>query len=147
MALLSFLSTTKESVNESHMRNLILMAKSDNSIDESEVEVIINIGLERGFTQKQIKDMIRNNHDPQIIKPEGDREMFEQLYDLTLVMCADGIIEDDEMEFITNFANEIGFRKTSSAFIVVSILEGMDNNLSVDEIFTKTRVYMRNKLE
>lgn len=147
MAILPFLSSSKETVNESHMRNLILMAKSDNSIDKSEVEVIIKIGLQRGFTEKQVKTMIRNNQDPNIVKPEGEKEMFEQLYDLTLVMCADGIIEDDEMEFITGFANEIGFRKTSSALIVVCILEGMDNNLPQEQIYQETKVYMKNKLE
>ncbi len=123
------------------------MAKSDNTIDETEVEVIIKIGLERGFTQAQVKKMIRNNQDPKIIKPEGEKEMFEQLYDLTLVMCADGIIEEDEMDFVTGFANEIGFRKTSSALIVDTILEGMENGAPRDKIFSDTKIYMRNKLE
>ena len=91
--------------------------------------------------------LIRNDRTPEIIPPEGEKEMFDQLYDLTLVMLADGIIEEDEMEFVTGFANQIGFRKTSSAFIVDSILEGMENKQTQNQIYRETQSFMKNIIE
>lgn len=144
--MLSFFSSKAVVQNESHMKNLILMAKSDNSIDKTEVDVIMTIGVERGFTRQQVREFIKNTDKANIIQPETPRGMFEQLYDLTRVMCADGVIEDDEMEFVTGFANKLGFRKTSSAFIVDRILEGMEEKLGKDEIFEATKIFMRTKL-
>ena len=144
--MLSFFGNKAEAQNESHMKNLILMAKSDNSIDQTEVAVIMDIGVERGFTRAQIREFIKNTDKAKIVQPDSSKGMFEQLYDLARVMCADGVIEDDEMEFVTGFANKLGFRKTSSAFIVDRILEGIEEKLDKDTIFDATKIFMRTKL-
>lgn len=144
--MLSFFGNKAEVQNESHMKNLILMAKSDNSIDKTEVAVIMDIGVERGFTRDQVREFIKNTNKAKIIPPDSSKGMFEQLYDLARVMCADGIIEEDEMEFVTGFANKLGFRKTSSAFIVDRILEGMEEKLDKDTIFDATKIFMKTKL-
>ncbi len=144
--MISLFGSKKVAQNESHLKNLILMARSDNSIDQSEVEVIIKIGKERGFSEVEIKDFLTSSEKNKLIIPEGDQEKFDQLYDLTLVMMADGIIEEDEMDFVTSFANKLGFRKTSSAFIVTKILEGLEQQLNKTDIFDLTKQFMRKKL-
>lgn len=144
--MFSIFSTSKEVQNESHMKNLIMMARSDNSIDKTEVDVIMQIGEERGLSKARVKELLTSKDKAKIIPPDSPRDMFEQLFDLTRVMCADDVIEDDEMEFVTGFANKIGFRKMSSAFIVDRILEGMEEKLSKDQIFEATKMYMRTKI-
>ena len=144
--MFSIFAPTKEVQNESHMKNLIMMARSDNSIDKSEVDVIMTIGEERGLRKKWIKELLTSSDKAKIIQPETQRDMFDQLYDLTRVMCADDVIEDDEMEFVTGFANRIGFRKVSSAFIVDRILEGMEDKLNKNDIFDATKIFMRTKI-
>lgn len=148
MALFKFLTKNKDEVRESHMHNLILMAKSDNSIDKSEIEAILSIGQEQGFTEDEVKKMILTDLNPKaIIIPEEEHEMFKQLHNLSLVMCADGIIENDEMEFVTDFATQLGFRKTSSAFIVDRILEGIEEKLSIEQIYQETKIFMKRDIE
>ena len=141
MATFPFFSKSKFAQNEAHLRNLILMAKSDNSIDQSELEVIYEIGLRRGFTENEIKDLLRNNDRQKLIVPENDQDKFEQLYDLTLVMMADGIIEDDEMDFCIDFGNKLGLRKTRAALLITEIVEGLEKKLDKFDIFNKTKKY------
>ena len=142
MAIFSFLTGSKEAQNEAHLRNLILMARSDNDIDKSEVDVIVNIGIDRGFTEGQIKKMLKNNDRSELFIPDNDHERFDQLYDLTQVMLADGIIEDDEMEYCTNFANKIGFRKTISWLLILLILEGVEKGVDKEWIYHRCKHYL-----
>jgi len=137
--MLGFFGNTKMESDESHVRNLILMAKSDNSIDKSELEVIFKIGKERGFSQEEVKDFIKDNKRTGLVRPDTVLEKYEQLFDLVQVMLADGIIEDDEMEFIVNFANKLGFRKITSAFVVTYILEGIESDLSARQIYNRIK--------
>jgi hypothetical protein len=117
------------------------MAKSDHSIDQSELEVTYKIGLHRNFTESEIKDLLRNNDRHKLIIPENDQDKFEQLYDLILVMMADGIIEDDEMEFCIDFGNKLGLRKTRAALLIIEIVEGLEGDF---DIFNKTKKYFVN---
>ena len=137
--MLGFFENEKIESDESHVRNLILMAKSDNSIDKSELEVIFKVGKERGFAREEVVNFIKDNKRTGLIKPDAVIEKFEQLHDLVLVMLADGVIEHDEMDFIVNFANKLGFRKVTSAFIVTYILEGREQDLSQRQIYNRIK--------
>jgi uncharacterized membrane protein YebE (DUF533 family) len=142
MATFSFFGKSKYAQNEAHLRNLILMAKSDNSIDQSELEVIYKIGIHRNFTENEIKDLLRSNDRQKLIVPENDQDKFEQLYDLTLVMMADGVIEDDEMNFCINFGNKLGLRKTNAALLITEIIEGLEDKYDKFDIFNKTKKHI-----
>lgn len=128
--------------NESHIRNLILMAKSDDHVDDTELEIIFKIGKERGFTEQEINYFLKDETSFKIIQPKEIEECFEQLYDLALVMMADGIIEDDEMDFCTEFAEELGLESKEASFIVMSIVEGLENNFAKTTIYQTSRKFL-----
>ncbi len=139
--MISIFRGNKEEQNESHLKNLILMARSDNDIDKSEVEVIFKIGLDRGITEERVKELLSSKVRSELVVPEHDHERFDQIYDLTMVMLADGIIEDDEMDFCTDFAGKLGFRKTISWLLILMVLEGIEKGVDKDWIFDRCRVY------
>lgn len=144
--MISIFKSRRVAQDESHVKNLILMAKSDNSIDTTEVEVIIQIGKERGFSEEEVKEFLRSTERSKLIPPDDNRDKFDQIFDLTLVMLADDVVEEDELEFVTGFAHKLGFRKTSSAFIVTRILEGLEKKLGKNQIYETATRFMNTKL-
>ena len=124
---------------ESHIRNLILMAKSDNHMDDRELAVILKIGQEKGFSKDEIEYFIQDDSNFDLIQPTEIIECFEQLYDLGLVMIADGIIEDDEIDFCTDFAEKLGLSSKEANMITFSIAEGLENNFSKYTIYETTK--------
>jgi uncharacterized tellurite resistance protein B-like protein len=137
--MLSIFSRGKSRQQESHIRNLLLMANSDNNISKSEIQVIYDIGIEKGLNTEEIKDIIRDDSEKKLITPENVEDKFEQLYDLVLVMLADGIIEEDEIEFCTNVAEKFGFRKTIAALLIIYITEYRQKGLEKYAIYTLCR--------
>ncbi len=75
---------TKVEKNESHLKNLILMARSESDINKPELEVIFQIGLERGFSESKIKELLSTEKKFSLHIPENDADRFDQLYDQTL---------------------------------------------------------------
>lgn len=124
---------------ESHIRNLILMAKSDDHMDERELAVILKIGQEKGFSKDEIEYFIQDDSNFDLIQPTEIIECFEQLYDLGLVMMADGIIEDDEIDFCTDFAEKLGLSSKEANMITLSIAEGLENSFSKHTIYQTTK--------
>ena len=110
------------------------MANSDNNISKSEVEVIFNIGIEKGISQSKIKDILRDSTERELYIPESNHEKFEHVLDLVRVMLADGVIEDFEVKFCTDITVKFGFRKTIAALLILRMTKGLDTKLSQKEI-------------
>lgn len=132
--MLSIFQSKKVQEQESHIRNLILMANSDNSISKSEVETIFQIGIEQGISQNKIKEILRDRTEREIYIPETPHEKFEHLNDLVRVMLADGVIEEHEMKFCTDIAVKFGFRKTIAALLVLRMTKGQKDGLTSNQI-------------
>lgn len=128
---------------ESHIRNLILMAKSDNYLDQRELAIIMKIGLEKGFTEDEINYFVRDDSYFDLIPPKQLIECFEQLYDLGLVMMADGIIQDNELNYYKKFAEKLGLSNKHANFVTLTIVEGLDNNFGKNTIFQASKKFLQ----
>ena len=128
--MLSIFQSSRIEEQESHIRNLILMANSDNNISKSEVEVIFNIGIEKGISQSKIKDILRDSTERELYIPESSHEKFEHVLDLVRVMLADGVIEDFEVKFCTDITVKFGFRKTIAALLILKMTKGLEDKLT-----------------
>lgn len=136
MAVIPFFGDKKVLQRESHIRNLVLMANADNSISKSELQAIYAIGRERGFGDDEIAEIVKSDEQRNLEIPDSIDEKFEQLFDLTRVMLADGVIEDDEIDFCKEVATKYGFRKTISAILIALITREILNGKSRNQIHT-----------
>lgn len=89
---------------------LISLAKTDGTIDDKEMALIMRIGHAHGFSDVQIADFIEKSDpadvDFDILNPE---EKFETLYDLVHLMKVDGRVFDEEIFFCMNMARKLGY--------------------------------------
>ena len=90
---------------------LINLAASDKLIDEKEVKTLHMIGRAGGLSKEEVDEMIQRP------KPIGDLatftedQRFENLYQLILMMKADGQVFKSEITFCENVADRLGYRK------------------------------------
>lgn len=93
-----------EEKNRSHFMDLFLLAISDNETDPNEIELLYNLGFQKGFTKEQIDEIIANPHKVRFIKPTSLIEAIDRLYDLAQMVLADGIIHPNEIEYCKKIA-------------------------------------------
>jgi uncharacterized membrane protein YebE (DUF533 family) len=127
---------------KNHLLNLGALAKIDGHLDSSELNYIIAIGQKNGLKPEEVKSLIANAHTSRFHLPENDSERFDQIYDLVEMMLADGIVDDNEMEFCMEMAAKLGFRRAIVGVLVRKITTGVKDGLSRDHIKTESQSFL-----
>jgi len=98
-----------------HLMNLMNLACMDGNVSEAEINLLHSIADALGATQEefdfcveQANEAIRNNKSV-IEVPETDEEKIFFLKNLTLMMMADGKLDDAEKEFVKFIAEKFGY--------------------------------------
>lgn len=123
--MVTFFESKKVKANREHVKGLVALAKCDNKIAKSEIECIYKIGEKKGLSRTDIYDIIRENYTGKVIIPESIDARFEMLYDMIEVMLADGVIDDQEMDFCVDLAEKLGVRTATCGVLVTKMTSGM----------------------
>jgi hypothetical protein len=127
---------------KSHITNLGALAKIDGHVDPSEMDFIISIGTRHGMKPDEVRNLLSNTGKivPQL--PTNDSDRFDQIYDLVEMMLADGIVDENEMEFCINMAVRLGFKKAIVGVLVRKISLGVKDGQTREHIKLEAQSFL-----
>lgn len=99
------------SYKKSHLSNLIALAKADGHLHEHEERLIYKVGEKYRLKEKQIKKLIDGETETGVFIPESHEKKMEQLYDLVRMVYADGVVEEDEIQFCKTVVRQFGIKE------------------------------------
>jgi uncharacterized tellurite resistance protein B-like protein len=140
--MFSFFESEETKKLKSHLINLGALAKIDGHLDSSEISFIVAIGTRHGMKPKEVKSLLAGADKvvPQL--PTNDSERFDQIYDLVEMMLADGIVDENEMDFCINMAVKLGFKKAVVGILVRKISVGVKDGLTRDQIKEDAQAFL-----
>lgn len=106
-----------------HIKNLLALAKADGFVHEKEEKMLYKIGKRYGLKDRQIKELIESDEKFEVNTPDNHNDKMNVLYDLMLMVYADGVVEKKEIAFCEQVAKQFGYKK--------AIVKWM-----LDEVFT-----------
>ena len=112
------------SFKKNHMRNLIALAKADGQLHSSEEEMLYKIGAKYGLKDRQIATLIQNDKSIASKVPKSHDQKMNQLYDLVIMVYADGIVEDREVAFCEELMISFGFKKEIVLWLIENFEKG-----------------------
>ncbi len=115
---------------KSHLNNLIALAKIDGDFHDNELTLIYKIGQKYQLKNWQIENMIISDQQSVIQIPDTHGQKMDQLYDLTRMIYADKIIEENEVVFCKKIAVKFGYKSEIIDWLTQIFLE---NNRPQDE--------------
>jgi uncharacterized membrane protein YebE (DUF533 family) len=127
---------------KSHLTNLGALAKVDGHIDTAEMNYIIAIGKKNGLKPEDVKALMAHTEKVKLDLPTNDSDRFDQIYDLVEMMLADGIVDDNEMDFCIEMASKLGFRKAIVGVLVRKISMGVKDGHSRDHIKKEAQAFL-----
>jgi uncharacterized membrane protein YebE (DUF533 family) len=127
---------------KNHIANLGALARVDGHIDSSELNYIIAVGQKNGLKPEDVRVLIANADSVKLHIPENDSDRFDQIYDLVEMMLADGIVDDNEMEFCMDMAAKLGFRKAIVGVLVRKISIGVKDGFSREQIKNESKDFL-----
>jgi uncharacterized tellurite resistance protein B-like protein len=130
------LFTPKSAVIKSHLKNMLMVAKADGAFDMSEYEILLLVAQKFNFSKSEIKKLQSELETIDFIVPECEKKKFSQLYDLVMVLLADGKIHEKEMECCEGLAEKLGYNAQNVKTLVKNIIENIKIGNSTEDAYT-----------
>jgi len=140
--MFSFFESDQIKKVKSHLMNLSALAKIDGHVDSAEMNFIVTIGQKNGMKAEEVKNLIANSGNVKLEIPTNDSERFDQIYDLVEMMLADGIVDDNEMDFCIDMASKLGFKKAIVGVLVRKISMGVKDGHSREHIKKEAQSFL-----
>jgi uncharacterized membrane protein YebE (DUF533 family) len=99
------------SYKKNHIRNLLALAKVDGHMHEKEERLLYRIAKRYGLKDRQVKELVESTEKFKLIIPDNHNDRMNLLYDLVLMVYADGVVDDHEIEFCEEAVKQFGMKK------------------------------------
>ena len=135
MNILNFFDHPSKKQNREYFVHLVRIAKADDIISNSEMELLNRIGKKLGFTDPEIDNLIAITDKSDYIPPYELSKRFEQVYEIVKMTLADGVIDKNEMRLASGFAIKSGFNENEIPNLLAHLLRGIKEDKDEEELF------------
>jgi uncharacterized tellurite resistance protein B-like protein len=118
---------------KSHFLRLYQMAFSDDNFDVLEMKMLYKFAEERGITEQQLNDILLHPSIPTSI-PESLDERVEYLYDLAVMIWADGKVTEDEYVTLKKYCKKFEFLEENIPALADYLLDCAKENMPKEEL-------------
>lgn len=125
-----------------HLSILVQMAQIDGETDETELELIRQIGKSENLSDEDIDKVIQTADHKEGIPSVDDfseSEKLDLMTNLVLVMKIDGIVHKNEMQFCLDMVKKLGFNEDAFYELVSSTTNDIKSDQDINTIREKAK--------
>lgn len=116
--MLGFFEHQYLSYKKNHIKNLLALAKVDGHMHPKEEELLYKIAKRYGLKDRQVKLLIDSDEKFTMNVPDNHNDKMNLLYDLILMVYADGVVDEHELEFCEEAVKQFGMKKGLVTFLL-----------------------------
>ena len=120
---------------KAHFLRLYQMAICDDNFSPLELKALYKSAEERGISPKNLDEILLNPVNSKITIPESIEEKVDYLYDLTVMIWADGEVSPNERTSLEKYVLMFGFMEENSLQIVDYLIHSVKEGKSKNDIF------------
>jgi uncharacterized membrane protein YebE (DUF533 family) len=121
--MLGFFEHQYLSYKKNHIKNLLALAKADGTVHKKEQEMLFKIGKRYGLKDRQVQALIASDEKFTVNVPDNFHDKMNVLYDLMLMVWADGVIEPKEIAFCEDVVKKFGMKKEIVKWLLDEVFE------------------------
>ncbi len=99
------------SYKKNHIKNLLALAKADGHLHPSEEALLFKIAKRYGLKDRQGKELMTNDEKFVLNVPDNHNDKMNLLYDLVLMVYADDVVDQHEIDFCEEAVQQFGMKK------------------------------------
>lgn len=124
--------------NQDHFAAIVRVAMSDGVITDEEKAFLDRLANNLDISPNDYQEILQDYKSHPINPPSNYENRLERLYDLTRMVYADHIKDDDQVELLEKLGVGLGFRSDNIKYVVDKALNlvdtGVDRDTFVEEI-------------
>jgi hypothetical protein len=121
--------------NIEYFVHLVRIAKADDIVTNSELNLLRRIGRKLGLTDTEIDKLIESTDKSDYIPPYELAKRFDQVYEIVKMTLADGVIDENEMRLASSFAIKSGFMESEIHSLLVLLIRGIKEGKDEEDLF------------
>lgn len=119
---------------KSHFLRLYQMALTDDDFDVLELQMMYHLAEEKGIPKDELDKLFFTPVNSKLSIPEDLNTRIEYLYDLTIIMWADGIITDDETNTLKKYCKIFEFLEENIEALTNYLIDCVKAGTTKEEI-------------
>ncbi|MDR3023976.1 hypothetical protein ODZ84_13660 [Chryseobacterium fluminis] len=119
---------------KAHFLRLYQMAICDDDFSALELKMLYKCAEERGIPSKNLDEILLNPINLKSLVPQTIEEKVDYLYDLTVMIWADGIVSPNEYIAMQKYVLMFGFVEENAPSIVDYLIEAVKIGKNKSEI-------------
>ncbi len=131
---------------KSRLSILVNIAMSDGEMPRSEVNLIKELGAKEGLSERKIEDIINNPmqlEEMDFWNDINNNERFEFMYNIYLLMKADGKLVKEEINYCLQVAKLLGYRESVLFEFITAVQSDDSVSFSKPEVKEKVQKYLK----
>ena len=118
---------------KAHFLRLYQMAICNDDFSALELKMLYKCAEERGISSKNLDEILLNPINKSLV-PQTLEEKIDYLYDLTVMIWADGIVSPNEYSAMEKYVLMFGFLEENATAIVDYLIEAVKTGKNKSEI-------------
>ncbi|WP_312902221.1 hypothetical protein [Chryseobacterium taichungense] len=119
---------------KAHFLRLYQMAICDDDFSALELKMLYRSAEERGISSKNLDEVLLNPINIKSLVPKTIEEKVDYLYDLTVMIWADGVVSPNEYSAMQKYVLMFGFLEENVTAIVDYLIEAVKIGKNKSEI-------------
>ncbi|SEM73958.1 hypothetical protein SAMN05421856_10665 [Chryseobacterium taichungense] len=119
---------------KAHFLRLYQMAICDDDFSALELKMLYRCAEERGISSKNLDEVLLNPINIKSLVPKTIEEKVDYLYDLTVMIWADGVVSPNEYSAMQKYVLMFGFLEENVTAIVDYLIEAVKIGKNKSEI-------------
>lgn len=121
---------------KAHFLRLYQMALADGEFSALELKMLYEFAEERGVSVEHLDEILLQPIDTNSLIPESVSEKLEFLYDFTVMIWADQVVNEDERNALEKYIKLFGFLDDNIRPLADFLIEEVKANKTKQEIIT-----------
>lgn len=123
---------------KAHFLRLYQMAICDDDFSSLELKMLYKTAEERGIPAKNLDEILLNPINSKSLIPETIDEKVEYLFDLTVMIWADGIVSENEYSALKKYVTMFGFLEENvteiADYFIEAVKQGKTKNTILNDL-------------
>jgi hypothetical protein len=137
MSFTDFITDHGRRIRKEHFIHLVQVARLDDKIQPSELELLHKEGKKFGLTDPEIDEIIKSEKTHYYDPPYSLSDKFDQLYNISNMILADDIVTEAEKKMVKIYAIAAGFKDENVEKLLDFFIDEIKKGTDEETLFTK----------
>ncbi|NRA10457.1 MAG: hypothetical protein HRT57_00710 [Crocinitomicaceae bacterium] len=123
-----------QSADKGIFKNLVMLARVDGTVDESEKNLLNRIAKRLSLTEEQVAEIRTNPGNYPMVPPSSKEDRIERFVQFIEMICIDGVVDTKEEKLANKYGITLGYNSEQVAELETTIIEHFKSGKAPEDI-------------